>query len=810
ITTNYFVTGTNLNGCSNSAQAVVTVNPNPVISATGATICNGNPATISANGGVNYLWSNGQTAQSIIVNPIITTNYFVTGTNINGCTNSALAVVTVNPNPLISATGAAVCNGKSATISANGGFYYIWNNGKTAQSIIVNPISTTTYFVTGTNLNGCSNSALAVVTVNPNPVISATSATICDGGSATISANGGLYYLWSNGQAGQSIIVNPVSTTTYRVTGTDINGCTNTARAIVTINNNPSTSNVSVGFCEGSNVKITISVSNGSGTYTFKWVPTVGIDYPDSQSVFASPTVSTNYIISITDKNGCKTMSHVSINVNPLPKISIANQFVCYGNSAALSPVITNGTPPYTFNWSPANGLNSTTEQNVISRSTTTTTYTIAIHDSKGCGSSKRVAVKVNPELTSWISNTVNATCGNPNGSVTVAASGGTPYTSGGIHYNYKWNILNQGTPTINNLSAGTYTVVITDSLGCSDTAQVVLTNTPALLINTNTTPADCGNPSGSATVIALGGTPPYTYLWSTFPQKTTTVITNLLPSMYEVTVTDSKGCQAVKTVIVNDSNKLRLTMHSTPENCNGKNGTATAIPTGECFYTYLWSNGETKNIISNLTHNTYTVTVQSGTCIIKGSVIVNNISGPEADFTFSPSVLDWETTLIADFTDLSRPGGNPIIKWYWDFGDKSNSPVQNPTHKYSEKVSTYTIYLVVTDKKGCIDTARKNIIVKDNFTVYIPNAFSPNDDGLNDVFGPQGTKIDTKEGYLMIIYDRWGETIYKTNDFFKPWNARFEYDSELVQIGTYVYKIQVKELDGPVYEFIGRVSVIR
>ncbi|MDD5569893.1 MAG: hypothetical protein PHD97_01935, partial [Bacteroidales bacterium] len=181
ITTTYSVTGTASTGCKATATAIVTVNPKPILTTNSPVICAGNSTTLTVNGGINYTWSNGQTSQSIIINPVITTTYFVTGININGCTNSAQAVVTVNSNPLISATGATICNGNSATISANGGANYLWSNGQTAQSIIVNPIITTNYFVTGTNLNGCSNSAQAVVTVNPNPVISATGATICNG-----------------------------------------------------------------------------------------------------------------------------------------------------------------------------------------------------------------------------------------------------------------------------------------------------------------------------------------------------------------------------------------------------------------------------------------------------------------------------------------------------------------------------------------------------------------------------------------------------------------------------------------------------
>ena len=229
-TTTYTVTGTS-GGCSKTATSIVTVNPLPSVAATSQTICNGSPATITGSGATTYSWSSGPTTASITVSPTTTTSYTVTGTA-SGCTNSAISTITVNPLPSVAATSQTICNGSPASITGSGATTYSWSSGPTTASITVSPATTTSYTVTGTS-GGCSKTATSTVTVNPLPTITATSVTICAGQPATITGSGALTYLWNTGATTASLTVSPATTTTYTITGTDINSCSDTATATV-------------------------------------------------------------------------------------------------------------------------------------------------------------------------------------------------------------------------------------------------------------------------------------------------------------------------------------------------------------------------------------------------------------------------------------------------------------------------------------------------------------------------------------------------------------------------------------------------
>jgi hypothetical protein len=166
------------------------------------------------------------------MNPTSATTYTVEGTDGNGCMNTAMVNLAVNPNPTVTAvsSSSAVCSGSSATLTASGANTYSWTSIGTGAMITVNPTSATTYTVEGTDVNGCANIFMINLGVNANPTVSAiTSASIlCVGDSATLTASGALTYSWTGVGAGTSVVVNPTVTTTYTVEGVDSNGCTDT------------------------------------------------------------------------------------------------------------------------------------------------------------------------------------------------------------------------------------------------------------------------------------------------------------------------------------------------------------------------------------------------------------------------------------------------------------------------------------------------------------------------------------------------------------------------------------------------------
>jgi gliding motility-associated-like protein len=245
ITANVSVTPT-LNGCIGVPQTfTITINPLPIISAgLDVTICNGQSTTLTASGGLTYVWSpstglNSTITESVLANPSATTTYDVIGTDLNGCSNTSTVTVTVSPNiPVDAGSDIFICPGESATLTAApvGTFTTVsWNNGA-QDGVPFNPSATTTYTVTGTSANGCVTTDDVLVSILTPPTVTATDQTICAGSTATLSGSGASTYIWSpDGQTTSSIAVSLTSTTTYTITGTDANGCSGTGQVTVTV-----------------------------------------------------------------------------------------------------------------------------------------------------------------------------------------------------------------------------------------------------------------------------------------------------------------------------------------------------------------------------------------------------------------------------------------------------------------------------------------------------------------------------------------------------------------------------------------------
>lgn len=233
-TTIYTLVGTDLMGCVNSSQYTITVNPVPTLAISGPTaICSGQSATLTASGADTYIWSNFQPVISIVVSPTANTTYSVIGTYTNnGCMSLKSTGIIVNPLPVLAISGQTViCSGNALTLTGTGATSYSWNGVAGTNTVSGSPSASTVYTLNGTDANGCGASAVHSVTVNVLPAITATTSagTICVGETATLVVSGGLTYIWNTTDTNDSLIVSPLINTDYTVTGTDNNGCENTA-----------------------------------------------------------------------------------------------------------------------------------------------------------------------------------------------------------------------------------------------------------------------------------------------------------------------------------------------------------------------------------------------------------------------------------------------------------------------------------------------------------------------------------------------------------------------------------------------------
>ncbi len=326
-TATYTVTGTDANGCTNTAMTTVTVNPLPTVTAssTASTVCAGASVTLTGGGATSYAWTAG-VIDGVPFTPVASLGYTVTGTDANGCTNTATISITLVPLPTVSSTAnpsTSVCTGSSVTLNGTGAATYVWTGGVTDGVSFV-PASTLTYTVTGTDANGCTNTATTTVTVNPLPTVTAssTASTVCAGSSVTLTGGGATSYAWTGGVT-DGVAFNPVSTVTYTVTGTDANGCTNTATTTVNVNPLPTVtaaaSNLDVCL---SDPLVTLTGTPANGTWSGPGV--TGSSFNPSVAGAGSQTVTYTF----TDVNGCTNTASVTISVNVctgLADASLAN-----------------------------------------------------------------------------------------------------------------------------------------------------------------------------------------------------------------------------------------------------------------------------------------------------------------------------------------------------------------------------------------------------------------------------------------------------------------------------------------------------
>ncbi|HET6227580.1 MAG TPA: PKD domain-containing protein, partial [Bacteroidia bacterium] len=236
---------------------------------------------------------------------------------------------------------------------------------------------------------------------------------------------------------------------------------------------------------------------------------------------------------------------------------------------------------------------------------------------------------------------------------------------------------------------------------------------------------------------------------------------------------------------------------------------------------TYLWNFGDNTPLTSGISPQhvyqndgvyTVTVTVKTAAGCLTPIVDTNYITvypKPEADFTSDPTSTTFISPIV-NFKDISQPN---VVTWAWDFGDvpsgtNNKSKLKNPTHAFTG-INDYNVQLIATTKFGCVDTVIKVYHVYDDFVFYVPNAFTPNEDGTNEIFLPKGIGYDPKT-YHLYIYDRWGNFIFYSDDPTKGWDGRANHGAEIAQQDVYVWKIDLKDNSGRLHKYMGKVTIVK
>jgi hypothetical protein len=371
--------------------------PNVSINASNSIICAGDPITLNATGATTYNWDNGVN-NGISFNPNFSNTYTVIGTT-NGCSDTTSINITVNPSPTvqISASSNSICIGDQLTLNVNGNATnYVWNNGVVGGTPF-SPTVTTTYTVTGTGANGCTNSNQITIPVNalPNVTANATKTTICQGEQVTLSGGNAASYTWDNGVINQ-VAFSPSSSATYNVTGTDLNGCTNTSQISITYSNVPapiaSIASPTTQICQGNNTTLTGSVNTGIGE-SIMW-------YRNGNLIngATSPNYTVNqggtYSNIVTNSSFCTAISNdITISTSTIPNApsTIAGfTNLCFGEREDYSISAVSGATSYIWSISPSNAASISTGQGSrsVKVNSTNVDFQLSVVAVNDCGSS--------------------------------------------------------------------------------------------------------------------------------------------------------------------------------------------------------------------------------------------------------------------------------------------------------------------------------------------------------------------------------------------------------------------------------------
>jgi hypothetical protein len=682
------VTMTDNCGAVSTTTVSANIDENPItITPVTNVICAYDSVALSAANGINYSWSpstslTSGTAAIVQAFPLTNTSYTLTGGYGNGCIGTATATVNVNALPVVTANAnQTICAGTSVTLNGGGAVTYTWNNN-VVDGLSFVPGTTTTYTVNGVDANGCHNTAQSTITVNPLPIVGAGSPqAICIGSNVTLAGSGAVSYAWNNNVV-DGIAFSPNSTSSYTVTGTDANGCINTAQTTVTVNMLPvlavAPSNV---LCFGGTGSVALSAT-GSGPFTYGGDPTQNL-LPGTYSYTATSIdgcISVPVSINISQPQAALSLSTTQINVD------------CFSNnSGSIDLTPTGGTSQYTYAWS-----NSSTQEdptNLIAGS-----YAVTVTDANGCTANTNVTVTQPLAPLTLSTSQINVDCfGNNTGSIDLTPAGGTS------QYAFTWsnNTTNEDPSA---LLAGTYNVLVTDAQGCTASTSINISEPAApLTLSTTQINVDCfGNNTGSIDLSPTGGTQQYTYAWSN--NSSLQDLTGLIAGQYNVLVTDVQGCTATTSVTISEP-AASLSLSTVPVDvlCYGNNtGSIDLLVAGGTGpFGYAWSNNSTTEDIVNLTAGTYNVVVTDNNgCTLATNAVINQPLTP-LTLTATQANMGCFSSGIGSI-NLTPVGGTAPYNFAWS----NNTTLEDPTN-----LAAGNYNVLVTDAHGCTNTIQQTVL---------------------------------------------------------------------------------------------------
>jgi len=824
----YLLTVTDHNGCT----AVVPSLVNQPLQLTGsvsvgAITCNGaanGSASVAASGGTlpyTYSWNTVPPQTGSSANNLVAGIYAVLIKDGKGCTVSAPATL-VQPAPLVLSVGPVTgvsCPGGadgSATALTSGGtppYSYSWNTVPSQSTSSVIHLQAGTYLVTIQDANKCSIIQSVPITqpaallANPSFV-----SPLCNGGSngnASATASGGTppyNYTWNTVPVQTGPMASNLPAGTYSLTVIDSKGCQTLQKVVLTqpsavISTLQAQSPVCYGATTGS---VSAVVSGGTPPYLYSW------NSSGSQGPALSGLGAGTYYLHVLDAHGCTTVVSTTLTQPPqlLSNLLVSNE-TCYGGTNAwMKSTAQGGTAPYHYSWSTVPAQTGSTISGLAAGS-----YSLLLTDQEGCRSLV-TGIVLQPPAVNLRASGDTTLCAGQYTRIFAQASGG----DGSYVYSWENGAGNVNAQVVSPAHDTVYIVHVTDNAGCAGPIDTIHIGIHVLNAGNITVTPPSGVCIGSGISISAGvtgNTGPVTYIWYNLPGNPTGPgpyqVTPTTTTTYSVMITNA--CGAIQHA------SIPVTVHPLPvialvpqrlAACSNATLTMTNQATNNGA-SYNWSFGDgASSTLPAPQHQypasgAYTVLltlVSADGCVNTGHVVDSVVVYAPSIAAFISPDRESELTPSIAFTNESVNAEN----YAWDFGDHSTSNGVNPVHTYARK-GVYEITLYTRSAKGCPDSTKKVIEIFPEFSYYIPNAFTPNADGENDVFNGKGEEV---ADFNMLIFDRWGQMIYTTTDKDRGWDGRANGGSEIAQIDVYVYKITLHDFQGNRHDYIGSVSLIK
>ena len=831
----YTVTVQDASGCTVD-QIVLVTEPQPVsVSVASQTdiLCfgqNTGQLSFTGNGGTapySFSFASAPFGPSSSFPNLVAGTYSITIMDANACTASAVVNLSQPSQPLSASVSSQIdvaCFGDATgevTIAASGGtapYLFSLNGGASVANPVFSNLLAGPYSVTVQDASACTFS-LNVNIAEPLSAVSllnvATTDADCYGaptGSAAVSVTGGTppYSFSCNGVSNASGSFTSLFAGVYNAIATDANGCTilvpfTISEPLSPLSLNPlsQTNVLCVGAASG---QVTLNASGGTGPYNYALSGGGGGTNPVFSNLTAGP-----YTFVVTDANGCTAQLPINISQPLLPlslNVVSISDVLCYGgNSGSVSVYPSNGLAPFQYNIA-ANVNTSGTFSSLTAGS-----YVVSVTDANSCSASVNISINqpLQP-LQLGLLSLSNPLCDNfSDGSISVTVTGGTPASSG---YVYQWsNYPSVAGNTISGIPEGSYTITVSDSNGCN-VQQVYALDDPDFQISFPPPPVVCEGEWINLTASSTQGAAPVSFVWdfASGNSQSGDQIQYLTSSSLVITLnaTDANGCLAPAFSLPLSVNPLPLVQFSADDNkgcmpfCPVFSG-STDIPGS----TFEWTLGNGVTASGQQISYCYSesgfydvalkVTSPQGCfSILNQNNFVDVAPKPLAEFSVSPI-----TVSMADPVIQVSNQSNKDYLLTWNFGDGSPSLFNDFEPSYTFKApGDYCVVLIAENDQGCVDSAEVCVLVKPEMTMFMPDAFTPNGDGLNDFFEPIGQAYAQIE---MTIYSRWGDKVF----YFKGDN-NVRWSGQGFPDGVYVYDIRVWDTEFLSKRIQGSVSLIR